>query len=137
MSEPPAILTHGLIPSLLPKLDNVETIQLKNFCYFFNIEQTVTLQMPSMKRNIVNEPISKALEAADKFVNAGINGPLNSDSQRLEILKHLGLIGEVDSEILKWISVGSELYAKAGLSGSYYMLQTQLAMEASRINDGQ
>lgn len=127
-SDPPAILTHGLIPALLPKTSDSMFLELKKFSYFFNIEQTVTLQTPSMKRNIISEPISRSLELAEKFVNAAINGPLNSDTSRQVFLKHLGL-EDPSEEIKRWIAVGAKLHSKAAAYGSYYMLQNALTNE--------
>lgn len=127
-SEVPAILTHGLIPALLPKADDMNFLELKKFCYFFNIEQTVTLQTPSARRNVINEPITRAMELAEKFVNAAINGPLNDDACRKDLLSHLGL-SNPEGDLKKWIGVGSKLHTRAVSMGSYYMLQTSLANE--------
>lgn len=129
---PPAILTHGLIPSLLPKSEDANTAELKRFCYFFNVEQSVTLQMPSMRKNVISEPISKVLESAEKFVDAAISGPLNSDNQRIILLQHLGLYNPED-DVKEWVQIGADLYARSITAGSYYMLQSQLAAEAARI----
>lgn len=86
------------------------------------------MQMPSAKKNVINEPMSKTLESAEKFVNAAINGPLNDDPQRISLLRHLDLYN-LQGDIKDWVTVGAKLYNRCMISPSYYMLQSALSME--------
>jgi hypothetical protein len=131
--EIPAVLTHGLIPALIPKADHSRFMNLKFYCFIFNVEQSVTLQTPSAKRVIINEPMSKLLESAEKFVNAAINGPLNDDNVRARLLDELELT-DTEGMAFRWIKAGADLYAKAVIASSYQMLYTTLSEECRSID---
>ncbi|QNQ79765.1 nucleocapsid protein [Euproctis pseudoconspersa bunyavirus] len=131
----PHVLQHGMIPALLSKTEPDNERDLRQFCYMFNLEQTITLQHPAAKKVMLLEPISSQVENSMKFVSAAIQGPLMSDDVRQDILG--GLLGlEDDPDIKSWIIAGSNAWVKASSASNYSSLMLNYADQVARINTG-
>lgn len=105
-TEMPTVLQHGLIPALLSKSEPQDQSNLLEFCYMFNLEQSMTLQPPNVKKTMMQEPLSTHIENSMKFVQAAINGPLTDDNERYLMVK--SLITD-DTAIKNWIDAGGQL----------------------------
>lgn len=64
----PEVLQHGLLPALLSKSMPDNEIELRNFCYMFNLEQTITLQPVAVKKTMINESINTQMDQSVRFV---------------------------------------------------------------------
>lgn len=123
----PAVLQHGLIPALIPKADDSKYGALRDFCYMFNLEQTVTLQHPSVKKSMIMEPIQTHIDNSIKYVSAAVNGPLTDDTTRVLLLD--AIINIEDDKINPWIKAGQDAWRKSQNVFNYSSLVTSLTQE--------
>ena len=67
-----------------------------------------------------------------KFVDAAINGPMMSDSERVALRK--GLFSGSEDAINYWINAGSDAWMRAASAATYTSLVMMLTSEVAAIN---
>lgn len=128
----PVVLQHGMLPALLSKTQPAEEQELRQFCYMFNLEQTLTLQHPNIKKSMYNEPLANQIENSMKFVDAAINGPMMKDEDRFSLRK--GLFSSTEDAVNYWVTAGSDAWIRASTSATYTSLMMMLTNEVGSLS---